>query len=81
MSKYGFAKLGISDAEIEAAIASDAQVDAELNKKMEGEIVPVWRSHTPILKNEPGAGKRRAGRPALRCRLRRRRGAVKAKSG
>lgn len=62
MSKYGFAEFaGLSDADIEAAIASDAKVDAGLNKFMESEIVPYWRTETPILKSEPGDGKRRAG--------------------
>ncbi|ORW20911.1 hypothetical protein [Mycobacterium palustre] len=62
MSKYGFEEAaGVSDAEIEAAIASDAKIDAELNKFMADEVVPYWRSQTPILKSEPGDGKRRAG--------------------
>lgn len=62
MSRYGFEEVaGISDAEIEAAILNDAKVDAGLNQFMEGEIVPYWRAQTPILKNQPGAERRRPG--------------------
>ena len=61
MSKYGFEKFGVSDAQVEAAIANDAKVNAELNKKMEREIVPFWRALTPMLKGQRGADKRTPG--------------------
>lgn len=53
MSRYGFSELaGISDAEIEAAIAADAGVDAELNKFMKSEIVPYWKGQAPVRTGE-----------------------------
>ncbi|OBK44707.1 hypothetical protein A5656_05600 [Mycobacterium gordonae] len=44
----GFEKFGISDAEIEAQIAASAEVDGELNRVMEDEIVPYWRQQAPV---------------------------------
>jgi hypothetical protein len=61
LSKYGFDKFGYSDAEVEAAVANDAKVNAGLNEKMEREVVPFWRSKTPMLKGQRGADKRVPG--------------------
>lgn len=53
MSKYGFAEIaGISDSEIEAAIAADAKVDAGLNAFMKSEIVPYWKGQAPVRTGE-----------------------------
>ena len=43
----GFGKFGISDAELAAAIASDAQVDAGLREEAE-KVVDYWRGEAPI---------------------------------
>jgi hypothetical protein len=65
MSKYGGLEAYFAAAEIDAAIAAQitdsAEADAELNRFMKDEVVPFWRSQTPILKSEPGSGRRRAG--------------------
>ncbi|BBU22159.1 HK97 gp10 family phage protein [Mycobacterium xenopi] len=45
---YGFDRFGVSDAEIEAAIAASAEVDAQLNAFMENEFVPAARNNAPI---------------------------------
>lgn len=52
----GFEKFGISDAQIEAAIAADAQVDAGLNAKMEDEMVPYAKQQAPVDTGEYAAG-------------------------
>jgi hypothetical protein len=61
VSKYDFEQFGISDAEIEAAVREDAEVDSGLNEFMEDEVVPYWQARTPLLKDQPGADKRRPG--------------------
>lgn len=52
----GFEKFGISDAQIEAAIAADAKVDAEIDAKMENEIVPFAKSKAPVDSGDYAAG-------------------------
>ncbi len=41
-------KLGISDDELAEAIARDADVNARLNEFMTGEVVPYWKSVSPV---------------------------------
>ena len=52
----GFEKFGISDSQIEAAIAEDAEVDAGLNEMMETEIVPFAKQQAPVDTGEYAAG-------------------------
>lgn len=41
-------KFGISDDELAEAVARDAQVNAGLDEFMAGEVVPYWRSVSPV---------------------------------
>lgn len=43
-----FEKFGISDEELEKAITESAEVDAALNDFMQNEVVPYWKSQTPV---------------------------------
>ena len=43
-----FDKFGISDAELKKAISESAEVDAELNRFMKDEVVPYWKSVSPV---------------------------------
>lgn len=56
-----FKRFGISDDELMAEIRSSAEVDAALNDFMANEVVPYWRSVSPMLKEQPGADKRDPG--------------------
>lgn len=55
------ARFGISAEDIQAAIEASVDVDDALNAKMENEIVPYWRSVSPMLKKQPGSDKRDPG--------------------
>ena len=44
----GFERFGISDEEILAQIANDADVDADVNAKMEREMVPYAQGQAPV---------------------------------
>lgn len=43
-----FSKFGVSDKELADAIASSAEVDAGLNEFMAKEVVPYWKSVSPV---------------------------------
>ena len=51
----------VSDEALAAIIAESGEVDAKLNEFMAKEVVPYWRSVSPLLKNQPGADKRTRG--------------------
>lgn len=42
------AKYGISDEELQEQINNSAEVDAGINEFMENEVVPYWRSVSPV---------------------------------
>lgn len=43
-----FRELGVSDAEVEKALRESAEVDNELNRFMKEEVVPYWKSVSPV---------------------------------
>lgn len=51
----------VSDIDLSKVIAASAEVDAGLDAMMANEVVPYWRSVSPILKDQPGADKRVPG--------------------